>query len=1647
MSTQPNLVTPFQNLTPADLKDPTLFKLNNDFILLWNKISAIYGSGGNVSLGANITMPMAYVTGESQPPTNLQALLTLGAANQLYAPNTTRSALIFGTTTTQPLPGSGGGTSPSSGLTILEASDYCGGAGLNNSCINAAIAALPSTGGAIHCHSGTWSFSGPVNCNLANVIIFGDGYGTIFLRTAGMPAGQGMFDITVPGISIQTCQINGNVASPTGLQYLTAPPNGFNVASPETGSNIDYPLASTLTGNTSIWVHGGANNFSLYGTMITQSGGYAVLIDASLTNIQNVIIANNFFTLNKPHLFGSSSMDLNYGAWTGGVFYCGGTYQSGAGTLSYLSGLNITNNRFLENNGNCVWGYSPQLYVLHQNISVTGNYFQDCGLDGTEIGASQNVVVGDNTYYRVGYINGTPNFLSGYNAVAMDTAGFVRAVKYSGNTVFQVNGFGASLDGFADGVLANNTIANASAADPYYTSDQVDLFALGGQGVQTNSTYDLRGGANVSITGNAIRNMNYNSIVLFNNRSSIVSGNTVAQAPFSLAGTVNTSGVDVTWVSGSKFTSQLVGVTIYINTSPYTIATFVSSTSLTLTGSAGTQSGVIYFVSSGIPIDLANNVLSGTVNTVLDVVTWVSGDKFDTNLDGTYTNGLFLDNGYNYITINGLQYQISAVPSATSMLLTGIAGSQSGVAFEIGKLQNNTVTANQIFYSDDYYTNASVCIYEDSTYGAVYGPNYIYNNNPVGNNLGEVGLSTASPNSSRSRLILSTNAPFAPNPLSQSILQREGTSSSAVTKIYSTETGNWMMQLGDVGPIMNVSTGGGTNTGAYTTSGRTTFGVLVDYLYTGKTIVDGYSVYGMYNLDTSFYNTETNSLTDSFGLIRYRRTGSVGTGGVFEYSVSASGGSRVWAAFGTGGSGSPGGGDTNVQYNKSSSFGGDGNFVYNYGAIVGGLPAQDVIILGGTGQPAYAALVVTDSNSPHSAYIQSDGGFLSSLGNGSWTGSGANTQVVNIPNGGVYANTVTVAHGLLVMDKTATTPSVSGSNQAILYMTASAIMVSQNGGAYAPLATSSAAAPNTGVQVNSSGAFAAYSTFTYNSSTFVLAVSGTGAYVQSGGFVATTNSWEALNGAGSGAGAYMAGYVSAPYGSTGGYVDIAPLGYANFPVVLTGSGGFGATDALLWVSTSNATVTPVTAVSLNTNTYIDAAAGFYTAYANSQAIQAPNGGFYGQTLSLEVASPSGTNYPTATFYASSGPRGRIFGPVSSSANLFISQNLSWSGSAWDADGTSASYAMIQLSSVASGVTFAIYGGYATSNPVSIGASLTVNTIGNVGVQGNPSITAGQGLTVTGTSGQPGLIVSGGYAQTDQGFYTSSSSVTAINIPSGGAQFGLDVQARNVFMLGQSGTPAIPTAGYGGITWSGTGAIYQIWDETTPGWLMYNFATTGAVSSVSGSGAGISVSPTTGVVVVSNTGVTSAHASTGISVSATSGSVTITNTGVTSLGGSTGALSLIAGTGVSISGLTISIGQAVATSSNVQFNTLYVASGATNAVQVVGGIDANAVYCSSALFNAFSTAGGLQVRTANANVNDLTSYTSVVIDNDHTFVGTGGVNCRSNGVTGTGFNPFVGGTLYTGAAGPYTLNWSLGFTIGATTYHNIEIAGGVVVGIS
>lgn len=121
-----------------------------------------------------------------------------------------------------------------------------------------------------------------------------------------------------------------------------------------------------------------------------------------------------------------------------------------------------------------------------------------------------------------------------------------------------------------------------------------------------------------------------------------------------------------------------------------------------------------------------------------------------------------------------------------------------------------------------------------------------------------------------------------------------------------------------------------------------------------------------------------------------------------------------------------------------------------------------------------------------------------------------------------------------------------------------------------------------------------------------------------------------------------------------------------------------------------------------------------------------------------------------------------------------------------------------------------------------------------------------------------------------------------------------------FSNGGLPTVALGAATTGNLTITGLSAVTQCLQVNASGFVSGTGVPCGSgggggVSSVNASGSGISVSPTSGTVFVSNTGVTSNVAGTGISLSASTGAVTITNAGVTSIGGS-GPIGLSASTG-------------------------------------------------------------------------------------------------------------------------------------------------------
>lgn len=196
-----------------------------------------------------------------------------------------------------------------------------------------------------------------------------------------------------------------------------------------------------------------------------------------------------------------------------------------------------------------------------------------------------------------------------------------------------------------------------------------------------------------------------------------------------------------------------------------------------------------------------------------------------------------------------------------------------------------------------------------------------------------------------------------------------------------------------------------------------------------------------------------------------------------------------------------------------------------------------------------------------------------------------------------------------------------------------------------------------------------------------------------------------------------------------------------------------------------------------------------------------------------------------------------------------------SGGLGNNTGSGASLINLNASSVSSGVLAVTYGGTNASTAAGARANIL------------PSYTSNAGkLLAVNVGGTDVEWISAGGAGT-------VTSVNAATTVSGFSFVGGPITASGTLTL--SGTLGAASGGTG-LTTPGTAG--NVLTSNGSGWVSQAPTSGGGVSSVSGSGSGISVSPTTGAVVVQNTGVTSIVAGTGITISGPTGAVTITASG-------------------------------------------------------------------------------------------------------------------------------------------------------------------------
>lgn len=170
------------------------------------------------------------------------------------------------------------------------------------------------------------------------------------------------------------------------------------------------------------------------------------------------------------------------------------------------------------------------------------------------------------------------------------------------------------------------------------------LFAVGGATlyeVFANGSTTARGNVDTDAANSPVKIFSNGNqlLIISNGKAWIDTGTSIVQPTFAaISGTVDTSGVNVTWKTGDKFNQALVGATITINAVNYIVSTVaLNGLSLVLTASAGTQTGVAYSASpivrasSGAYMDgyfIVQPPNSNQINisALLDGTTWAGND-------------------------------------------------------------------------------------------------------------------------------------------------------------------------------------------------------------------------------------------------------------------------------------------------------------------------------------------------------------------------------------------------------------------------------------------------------------------------------------------------------------------------------------------------------------------------------------------------------------------------------------------------------------------------------------------------------------------------------------------------------------------------------------------------------------------------------------------------------------------------------------------------------------------------------------------------------------------------------------------------------------------------------------------------------------
>lgn len=333
--------------------------------------------------------------------------------------------------------------------------------------LNAYNQAVAAGGGTVYLGPGTYNILTPIALDgTVPVTFLGAGRSTKFLRGADMPAGKGVFDLAAAtDITFVNFLVDGNVTTSVGVSYDQLAAIGYD------------PRNALLSNNSSFWLHDGCQRIAWSDVTITHTGGYSVFADAFNADITDLYFYRLQMENNRPNLFGFTSADCNYGAWTGGVlFHSNGL--TGTATVRRAAFLSCSAKRM---NGTAFWtghlyGFSTMLY----DITFDDIYGEDCGRDLIQLGATVGCRINGVRGHRIGYCTvddtspSVARWLPDQWAVAID-CGVCFDTTITNVDLTSVNGGMFDLDGMVRTTLSGFTGSNPLPGEPDYETDGIGL--------------------------------------------------------------------------------------------------------------------------------------------------------------------------------------------------------------------------------------------------------------------------------------------------------------------------------------------------------------------------------------------------------------------------------------------------------------------------------------------------------------------------------------------------------------------------------------------------------------------------------------------------------------------------------------------------------------------------------------------------------------------------------------------------------------------------------------------------------------------------------------------------------------------------------------------------------------------------------------------------------------------------------------------------------------------------------------------------------------------------------------------------------------------------------------------------------------------